>query len=158
MEVEVSFEVGNECFYRDRTYGPFERVKIIEIYRAKQSFRRDIEFLDDELVGVSKTVLSHRLRGLCSEVKAFDRLMANWRHSGNSKSRKWKSEALKSYLIFSFPSRLQRGNGILLSSRRRFMMQRHLDHSPALQNLNSSLIFPGLSSMASWCFLLKELF
>ena len=74
----MSFEVGDECIYRERTYGPSERVKIIEIYQGKQSFRAEIEFLDDEQVGVRKTVLGNRLRGLWSEVEAFDQLMANW--------------------------------------------------------------------------------
>ena len=74
----MSYEVGDECIYRERTYGPSERVKIIEIYQVKQSFRAEIEFLDDGQVGVRKTVLGNRLRGLWCEVEAFDQLMANW--------------------------------------------------------------------------------
>jgi hypothetical protein len=77
-------DVGDEQIYRERFYGPSERVRVVGIEKRKQSIRVDVEFLEGTKSGRRENVPGSRLHGPWSTVQVFDELRANWqRLNGN---------------------------------------------------------------------------
>jgi hypothetical protein len=77
-------DIGDECIYRLKVFGPSERVKVLGLEKRKQTTRVDVEFLDGERAGVRDNVPATRLHGPWSVVAQFDERMANWERLDHS--------------------------------------------------------------------------
>lgn len=79
----ANMKAGEEWIYRQRTYSPSERVRVVSIEKRRQSTRVDIEFLDGDKAGVHENVPGTRLPRPWCEVAEYDALMANWQRLGH---------------------------------------------------------------------------